>query len=108
MIVRNIYTNLPRNPQEEVFEDILINKKMKLERIISTGQATPPGEWYDQEQDEWVILLKGKAGLKIEGQSELTILGPGDYILLPAHKKHRVEWTSEDEETIWLALHYTV
>ena len=107
MNVGNIYANLPQNLDQEVFEDLLATKSLKLERIISKGHATPPGEWYDQERDEWVILLAGNAGIRIEGQTEVIDLKKGDYLLLPAHLKHRVEWTSAEEETIWLALHYT-
>ncbi len=106
MKIGNIYSNLPQNAEKEVFEDIFIRNAFKLERIISKGQATPEGKWYDQEHDEWVILLKGSAGLQVKGKPDVMVLQPGDYILLPAHLKHRVEWTSEEEETIWLALHY--
>jgi cupin 2 domain-containing protein len=106
MNVGNIYANLPQNLDQEVFEDLLTTKNLKLERIISKGHVTPPGEWYDQDKDEWVILLTGNAGIRIDGQTEVIDLKKGDYLLLPAHLKHRVEWTSEEEETIWLALHY--
>ena len=79
---------------------------IKLERIISTGQATPEGEWYDQESPEWVVLLRGEALLLFEGDTEAMRLGPGDYIHIPAHCRHRVEWTHPEQPTIWLALHY--
>ena len=78
----------------------------RLERIVSHGQSTPKGQWYDQEQDEWVILLKGSAGLSLEEGSETIVLKPGDHLLLPARQKHRVEWTDEKVPTIWLALHF--
>lgn len=102
----NIFSNLPSDLKEEVFETIHEDGSFKLERIISSGQATPEGKWYDQERDEWVILLSGSAGLKIEGEDEIISLKPGDYIMLPAHVKHRVEWTDEKEPSIWLALHF--
>ena len=84
----------------------MIIKELKLERIISEGQATPPGQWYDQDWDEWVVLLKGGAGIFFEGDEAIGILKPGDYIYIPAHQKHRVEWTDPQEKTIWLAIHF--
>ncbi|MBF0375776.1 MAG: cupin, partial [Alphaproteobacteria bacterium] len=77
----------------------------RLLRIVSHGQATPPGEWYDQPDDEWVALLAGGAGLLIEGETEPRALRPGDWLLLPAGRRHRVEWTASGVATIWLALH---
>ena len=103
--IKNIYENIPES-KNEIFECILQTDKFKLERIISSGQATPIGEWYNQENDEWVILLSGSAGLKFEDIEEIIELSPGDYMNIPAHKKHRVEWTDKDTETVWLALHY--
>ena len=88
----------------EVFEDLLNNGNLRVERIISSGQVTPEGTWYDQEQDEWVIVLKGQAVLELEGKDPLT-LDPGDYLLLPAHCRHRVIFTTESPECIWLAIH---
>ncbi len=90
----------------EVVETLLKGKSFKLERIISEGHSTPEGTWYDQEQDEWVILLQGSASLLLEGDTEPVVLKPGDYLNLPAHKRHRVLWTDKTEKTIWLAIHY--
>ena len=78
----------------------------RLERIVSAGQATPPGEWYDQDTHEWVALLTGGAGLRFEDEAEPRVLRPGDYLLIPAHRRHRVEWTDPEAPTVWLALHY--
>lgn len=78
----------------------------RLERIVSRGQATPDGEWYDQDANEWVVLLRGAAALRFEDEPEPRVLGPGDWLDIPAHRRHRVEWTAPDEPTIWLALHY--
>ena len=75
-------------------------------RIISDGQLTPEDEWYDEDENEWFILLKGSAGLLLEGDKEPLVLKPGDYLNLPAHRRHKVLWTDADEKTIWLALHY--
>ncbi len=106
MTVHNIFTNLPQFREEEVFESLIKSKTLKLERIISNGQATPEGEWYDQEQDEWVVLLSGNAGLRIEGKDKIITLVPGDHLLIPARVRHRVEWTDKNETSIWLALHF--
>ncbi|MFH1051171.1 MAG: cupin domain-containing protein [bacterium] len=104
--INNIFENLP-DSNKEVFEILLQNKKLKLERIISRGQATPEGQWYNQDKDEWIILLSGSAKLLFEGSEEIIELKPGDYLNIPAHKKHRVEWTAQDTETVWIALHYS-
>jgi len=104
--MKNIFQDIYESSTEEIFEIILGSENMRLERIISNGHATPPGEWYDQDNDEWVLLVKGSAGLLFEGDVEIVALKPGDYIHIPAHRKHRVEWTDCTEKTIWLALHY--
>ena len=103
-MITNLLSGLPDAKLEEVFEPLLERDGLRLERIISKGQVTPRGEWYDQEQDEWVMVLAGAARLLIEGEGELS-LERGDSIFLPAHKRHRVTWTAPDRETIWLALH---
>lgn len=103
--LKNIFSSLPEKSLDaEVFEMLLQNNNVKLERIISTGQITPSDKWYDQEQDEWVILLKGQATLLFENESEVN-LKSGDYIVIKAHQKHKVKWTSPDEACVWLALH---
>lgn len=103
----SIFSDLPSDLSDERFDPILVAPGIRLERILSHGQVTPPGEWYDQEQDEWVLLLRGAARLRIEGRPELLALTAGDYLLLPAHCRHRVEWTSPEETTVWLAVHYS-
>lgn len=102
----NIFSNIPEALPRELFETLLQTDVFTLERIVSKGHATPAGEWYDQARDEWVILLKGSAGLRIEGEAGVITLKPGDHVHLSAHLKHRVEWTAPAEETVWLALHY--
>lgn len=77
-----------------------------MERIISRGHASGQDFWYDQEDNEWVILLQGSASLSFEGEKEPVVLHPGDYIQIPPHYKHRVEWTDPACETVWLAVHY--
>ena len=86
----------------ERFENLLIRPGVRIERIVSSGQSTPPGEWLDQAWDEWVLLVAGRAGLTLEGEASAT-LEPGDHLLIPAHRHHRVEWT--DTPTVWLAIH---
>ena len=102
----NIFSNIPREIPAELFETILQTPDITIEKIISRDHSSPPDFWYDQNKNEWVIVLKGQAKLKFAENDELTELKPGDYINIPAHCKHRVEWTDPDEETIWLAVHY--
>jgi cupin 2 domain-containing protein len=106
MRIDNLFRHLPEMEIEEIFETLLDAQHFKLERIISSGQRTPPGEWYDQNANEWVILLSGEAGLLFEGEVEPERMRPGDYVHILAHQRHRVEWTDPEQKTIWLALHY--
>lgn len=105
MKTKNILKNIPKDLAEEVFETIFLKDGLKIERIISNGHTTPKEQWYDQDSNEWVILLEGEAILSFE-DSEDVKLSTGDYINIPAHKKHRVSWTTPNKETIWLAIHY--
>ncbi len=89
---------------QELFESLVAADNVLIERIVSTGQTTPPGEWYDQERDEWVILLQGFASLAYADGSEIKLIA-GDYLLIPAHQKHRVIYTSSQPPCIWLAVH---
>ena len=90
----------------EIFEDLLITKEFRVERIISNGHASPKDFWYDQEQNEWVMILQGQAILVFRDGDKTMTLKSGDYIKIPAHKQHRVEWTDPEQETVWLAIHY--
>jgi cupin 2 domain-containing protein len=103
----NLFAHLPPAGRDEAFEELLHRPGMRIERIVSSGHATPAGEWYDQEWDEWVLLLAGSAGLLLEGEAEPRTLVPGDYLLLPAGCRHRVAWTDRQVQTVWLALHFT-
>jgi cupin 2 domain-containing protein len=105
MKVNNIFEELPDKLPEEFFENLIENENFKLERIVSEGHSTPEGEWYDQQTNEFIILLKGKAKLIFENDEDV-ILHPGDHLIIPKQIKHRVEWTSDTERTFWLALHY--
>jgi cupin 2 domain-containing protein len=101
----NIFANLVKNKDKEIFQEILSKNNIKIERIVSYGQSSPKEGWYDQEGDEWVMVLKGKAVLSFK-ESDDVVLESGEYINIPAHTKHKVSWTAPDEETIWLAVHY--
>ena len=101
----NLLENIPADLSEEVFESLLTSTKIRIERIISKGHTSPKEGWYDQEDNEWVIVLKGAGTVIFEGGAEYT-LNEGDYLNIPANKKHRVSWTKGDEETIWLAIFY--
>jgi cupin 2 domain-containing protein len=91
-------------------EDILRlaeGEGVRIVRIVSHGQASPPDFWYDQEWNEWVVVLSGSAAVLIEGDAEPVTLRAGDHLTIPAHKRHRVAWTDASEPTVWLAVHYT-
>lgn len=88
----------------EVFENILENKDFKIERIVTLKPYSKPREWYDQEKDEWVLLLQGEAELEFK-QEKILQINAGDYIFIPAHKKHRINHSSQDQKCIWLAIH---
>jgi len=106
MDIRNLFSDIQKQAPDEVLETILQTGQFKIERIISHGHATTEGEWYDQDRNEWVLVLKGNAGLLFEGDDKTVIMKTGDYINIPAHQKHRVEWTDPEEETVWLTIHY--
>jgi cupin 2 domain-containing protein len=105
LVSANLFSPLPAADTAELFDELLTRPGLRLERIVSCGQTTPEGEWYDQEGDEWVLLLAGAAELLIEGEEGPRRLIPGDYLLLPARCRHRVTWTDPDQQTVWLALH---
>jgi len=98
---------LPLTPKTgELFDILLETSGLRVERIVSTGQVTPEDEWYDQVWDEFVLLVAGAARLRVEGEDEDRNLAPGDWVLLPAHCRHRVTWTEKSPPTVWLAIHY--
>jgi len=106
MEIANLFATGLESKRQEIFETLLEEDRFRLERIVSRGQATPAGQWYDQERNEWVALLSGSASLLFEGEREPRVMKPGDYVLIPSRCRHRVEWTDPDHETVWLALHY--
>jgi cupin 2 domain-containing protein len=99
-----LLSGLPDGADGEEFLPLVANGATRIERIVSTGQASPPGFWYDQDDDEFVLLVAGRAVLAIAGQGEPLVLEPGDWANFPAHCRHRVEWTSAEPPTIWLAV----
>jgi cupin 2 domain-containing protein len=102
--VESLFGDLPVDSEAaERFENLLTRPGVRIERIVSSGQSTPPGEWMDQAWDEWVLLVAGRAGLTLEGEAP-AILEPGDHLLIPAHRRHRVDWT--ETPTVWLAVHF--
>lgn len=103
--MNNIFKNIPASLPDELFEEIVATHSIKVERIVSYGHSTPQNEWYDQNRDEWVMVLKGEAILSFFDGDDVK-MRVGDYITIPAHQKHRVSWTKPDEETLWLAVHY--
>lgn len=100
----NLYADLPDATAAEQLQTLIARQGVRIERIVSQGQASPPGFWYEQAEHEWVLLLKGEAHLNVEGQ--VRALCPGDSLDLPAGCRHRVEWTTPNEPTIWLAVFY--
>ena len=103
----NLRSGLPARPLPDEVVDLLVEHPgLRIERIVSTGQATPEGQWYDQDSDELVLVVDGTARLSIEGESEERELGEGDWILLPARCRHRVTWTRAEPPTVWLAIHF--
>ena len=103
---KNILADIPPQLAEELFTSLLHTDKLHIERIVSQGHANAKGEWYDQDQDEWLILIQGAATLEFAGQIELKKLQAGDYLLIPAHCRHRVEWTEPGTDSIWLTVHF--
>lgn len=106
-MINNIYKNIPNKLDDELVETIASSSNVNIERIVSMGQASPEGFWYDQDEDEFVILLQGSAALRFEDGDNLVELKPGDYLTIGAHERHRVEWTSKTEQTVWLCVFIT-
>ena len=103
---KNLFKNIPHSLPEELIEVLCQSGEMWVERIVSRGHHSPDGFWYDQDDHEFLVLIKGKARLKIEGKAEPLVLESGDWTHIKAHERHRVEWTAPDEDTVWLAVYY--
>lgn len=101
---QNLFTSIPNNLSEEIFQTLISSDEISIERIISKGHKSEQNFWYDQDLNEWILLIKGAA--RLEFSDKTLNLKPGDYVNIIAHEKHRVDWTTPDEETIWLAIFY--
>ena len=106
MNAENLLQAIPDELPQELVTILHRAQGLRIERIVSLGHASPPGFWYDQDESEWVLLLEGSAAVQFEGQPEFVELRRGSYLNIPAHKRHRVAWTSGTEKTVWLAIHY--
>jgi cupin 2 domain-containing protein len=106
MTKNNIFSDLPKSIDKEVFEDILTRGNIRIERIISHGHCSPESGWYDQEENEWVIMLSGSGTLLFEDERVIE-LKAGDYVLIPAHQRHKVIRTDAEQPTIWLAVFFS-
>jgi len=103
--VPNLFSDVPNDTTEELVQTLLQNDQVRIERIVSTGQASPDGFWYDQSENEWVLVLKGNASLQFDDlEGETIAMNPGAHVYIPAHRKHRVVSTSASEPTVWLAV----
>lgn len=103
---RNLLSPLPASLPEELVEMLCQSHDVRIERIVSRGHASPHDFWYDQEQNEFVLLVSGRARLAFADGSPVIELASGDWLDIPAHKKHRVEWTDPVQDTVWLAVFY--
>ena len=102
----NLFSSLSQAGAEERFTLLAESAHVRIERILSSGQSSPPGFWYDEAWNEWVVVLRGSAVLRFADQAEPLVMGPGDHVDIAAHRRHRVEATAEGSPTLWLAVHY--
>jgi cupin 2 domain-containing protein len=101
----NLFEEIPVHLPEELLQTLLRTHAIRIERIVSRGHTTPTGQWYDQPQSEFVLLLQGAARLAFDDGAEVA-MGPGDWLEIPAHRKHRVAWTEPEQDSVWLAVHF--
>jgi cupin 2 domain-containing protein len=103
--MNNLFSDIPHAAAEEFFETLVSGRDLRVERIVSRGHSAPESGWFDQDEHEFIVLLGGSAGLEFDDGSRVE-LGPGDWLDIPARRRHRVAWTGENEETVWLAVYY--
>ncbi|MFY0990545.1 cupin domain-containing protein [Halomonas sp. C05BenzN] len=103
--MKNLFDSIPDTLDDEWFEELVQGEHVQVERIVSLGHRSPASGWYDQPRHEWVLVLQGEAILTFADGEEVA-LGAGDHLLIPAHRKHRVEWTTPERPTLWLAVHF--
>ena len=101
----NLFAGISDALPDEQVDALIAAPHVRIERIVSRGHSSPPGFWYDQDSSEWVVLLAGSATIQFDGEPSSRRLKRGDYLHIPAHTRHRVEWTAPNEPTIWLAVH---
>ena len=99
----NLFASIPDDLPDEVSDVLARTAGARVERIVSRGHVSSPDFWYEQEEDEFVLLVEGEAELEIRGRADPARLGRGDWIVLPAGLPHRVSWTATDQDTVWLA-----
>lgn len=104
--VGNLDSRIPGELPKEIVEIVAQGQNVRIERIVSRGHCSPPGFWYDQGENEWVLVIKGEAKMRFARDDRIVHLTAGDYVDIPAHTKHRVEWTQENADTVWLAVFY--
>ena len=104
--IENLFSGLTHESHDEKVTALLSAPNVRIDRIVSNGQASPPGFWWDQDWAEWVVLLTGGAKILFEGEGAAHELRPGDYLHIPAHVRHRIEWTHAEQPTIWIAVHF--
>ena len=102
----NLFDNIPDSLPKELFTSLLDTPGLRIERIVSWGQRSEDGFWYDQDRHEWVLLVEGSASILFEGDSQPVELRPGSFLEIPAHSRHRVVCTSTVNRTVWLAIHH--
>ena len=102
----NLLRDIPDARADEITEAIVAAPGVRIERIVSLGQASAPGFWYDQAETEWVLLLAGAARLRFADEPKARLLGPGDWVEIARHRRHRVDWTDPVRPTVWLAVFY--
>jgi len=101
---KNLFDQIPASAPQEILTGLVLSKNVRVERIVSFGQGSPDGFWYEQTESEWVLLLEGSAQLRFD--DKLVDFAPGDYLNIPAGMRHRVEKTAENAKTVWLAVFY--
>jgi cupin 2 domain-containing protein len=102
----NLFEGAHGDVDQETVTSLVDSPALRIERIVSLGQQSPPGFWYDRIWAEWVMVVAGSAGLRFEGEDEVRVMSAGDCILIPARAKHRVEWTAKYHPTVWLTVHF--
>ena len=103
--IGNLFESLPEDISDEIFSELVRGDNIKIERIVSKGHSSPASGWYDQADNEWVAVLKGAAKIAFDNGDEVHLTA-GSHLIIPAHTRHKVTWTTPDTETVWLAVHY--